>query len=112
MARPFASLDKVIVALHAQPAQTVEDLHVSTGLSVVQVRRAIWRARDEKLVGEPTKRPGTGRAFYQYTLNAKGHDQVDQAREREAERAAGDTPVMVPAQADDSYCPAQALKAG
>lgn len=87
MARPFTSLDKVIMALNATSAQTVVDLHESTGLSEVQVRRAIWRGRSEGLVhfAQPPRRPGSGRAHYQYALTEHGEEQVETSARRVAE---------------------------
>jgi hypothetical protein len=87
MAKPFMSLAKVITALATraaqspEPAADVEDLRAATGLSLVQVRRAVWAALEQGFVRHATpsrrKRPGAkpaSRGSYVYELTPAGRN--------------------------------------
>lgn len=95
MARPFASLGKVIDALHESATPlTVRKLSRATGLSVVQCRRAVWAALDKKLIrfGTPARchEPGADdHNFYQYNLTMLG---TTEARRRYAARQKAASP--------------------
>lgn len=84
MARPFNSLPKVITALAraaAQGPRTVDELRAATGLSLVQVRRAVWKGLEQGFVrhATPSRRPrtdgrGPNRGPYQYELTMAGRN--------------------------------------
>lgn len=86
MARPFKSLPKVITALASAAVhgpRVVDELAAATGLSVVQIRRALHRGIEQGFVrhATPSRRArtdgrGPNRGPYQYELTMAGRNHI------------------------------------